>query len=811
MADTDPINIPVRFTIHDENVEAWEAEKRKGITMPVRAVSPEAAAGAPRAAAGSTPIPTAATTPVRGGATPIPGFDVATPAARAATYQAEINHAIATGDTVGAQKLAAQAAAMGMSVTVPPVGAVAPRVVPPTPPPPVVPSRAVPPAPPPPALPPTRAPTPAPAGGVLPGAPIVSIGAMGSAANVPTLQNAINAAWARGDTSATMQLVEQARGLGAAVEIPSAAARPGRGGGLMPGGFGPGGYMGPGGGAPMYTSPIGPPVPPGFKPPVPPRSFGARVGAALAPFNTIGNYMAVLFGGAEVAQQAMQIRLANVKASVAATDIERMNLQAQGAMPTGFTGAIISMGKDVLGLDSPARLTETITRETARRQSLDTVRENQFRRQNERALMGAVGQGEYQIGMEKARIQQAERHRAAALEYQNIRGALTATEPTTLRETMPSWAGAISPLGTWAAGSIKWGSRPALRDEGMKSAFQGRLTDLEQEVKVADAERAVTETHLQRQRFIAREETEGLRRTASFRRQNMQIETALSSAFTDVRKAVQTAAPQDRWKTLLAGAEGVGATIAEIGRGITTQNRATGGEIAQANIATRTIEAVSGFRLQNRPAEAERARIEGQRAAAMEAIERDRAQRVQDAGKGLWGILMRPGIEASAVARRGQANAALDAEQLEFDRQRTHMIEDITLNQGGRRRQLEALMRRDPTSATVEGILTQSREEENRMRRLGLPDKAEEALTLGQDQLRVLRQGYLDAFQGVQVSKDFALSLSAKDAEDPGTVLKNIEKGIDKLGVPGTVADWARPIVEAINNAVKDASVLFVN
>lgn len=127
----------------------------------------------------------------------------------------------------------------------------------------------------------------------------------------------------------------------------------------------------------------------------------------------------------------------------------------------------------------------------------------------------------------------------------------------------------------------------------------------------------------------------------------------------------------------------------------------------------------------------------------------------------------------------------------------------IGINQAGRAAQIAALMNRDPTSANVAGIVANARAEEASLRQRGFAQEADRARQLGIDSLRLERQNYLDSFGGVETSRNFALSLRPKDAEDPATVLRNIENGILGLGQPGTVSDgvpgWFQPLLDKLD------------
>lgn len=122
--------------------------------------------------------------------------------------------------------------------------------------------------------------------------------------------------------------------------------------------------------------------------------------------------------------------------------------------------------------------------------------------------------------------------------------------------------------------------------------------------------------------------------------------------------------------------------------------------------------------------------------------------------------------------------------------QRADQTQLLNINQAGRGRQLDALLNRDPFSAEVAGAVSQARSEEARLRQSGFASQADTARELGIKQLQLLRQNYTEGFSAVQTSQEFAWSLlfNKKDAEDPLTVLRNIDSGIKDLGQPGTVA-----------------------
>lgn len=120
---------------------------------------------------------------------------------------------------------------------------------------------------------------------------------------------------------------------------------------------------------------------------------------------------------------------------------------------------------------------------------------------------------------------------------------------------------------------------------------------------------------------------------------------------------------------------------------------------------------------------------------------------------------------------------------------RADQIIDINRNQQSRFRQISSLIQRDPYGAQVEQIVGQSRDEEMQLLRQGLKPQAEAARLLGQRQLDLTKQNYLDAFRGTQLDNSeqlYSVLFSRRDNEDPAEVLRKIRDGRDSLNDAGT-------------------------
>lgn len=543
----------------------------------------------------------------------------------------------------------------------------------------------------------------------------------------------------------------------------------------------------------------------------------------------MGNYFSVLFGGWEVAQLYQAQKMARLQASVAGSDIERMNIMAEAASgKSGIIGSIVSQLYNVAGwvapLDTPEKLAESALLETSRRGSLDAVNQNVFRRGNERAMMSAAGRGDYAAKMEEARIRQSERHREATALYRQRDTQLKASEP---------WY--------WFGVGPKGGSVLALRDEGVRSAFMSEQKDAVEEMKIADAERAVTEQRLTREH----------RRSLQLAR----IDTARIGAFlggdpeANLRAMrEQHGIAEEEARRMFGGASDELATLRD-------QNTAAR-RVEERNIAAAQRASIAEISRLRGETEASRLGREGQPLAA--AQERIRAQfafakaglnRLDPNYDQMSGALGEAQTEAMLVAERVEsqrtimANATSVAAGLQLSRQpfmariagirgardaaiagglpsgeanramidqifaemqgRADQAELININQRGRQRQLDAFLARDPTSANVAGIVARTRGEEAQLRQAGFPFQADEAREIGMKELRLERQQYLDAFRGVQVDRDFPFSLQPRDAEDPATVLKNIEDGIRDLEQPGMGGGDAVGVLKGIFDQMK--------
>lgn len=142
---------------------------------------------------------------------------------------------------------------------------------------------------------------------------------------------------------------------------------------------------------------------------------------------------------------------------------------------------------------------------------------------------------------------------------------------------------------------------------------------------------------------------------------------------------------------------------------------------------------------------------------------------------------------------RTRIHRLMDDRRQEAFQQRVDQIQNVNINQSGRAAQIAALLDRDPTSANVAGIVSSARAEEARMRQAGLGPQADRARQLGIQSLRLERQSYLDSFSNVEVSRNDLWAIPQKTAEDPATVLQNIDKGIRELGTAGAVSEGNVP------------------
>lgn len=644
------------------------------------------------------------------------------------------------------------------------------------------------------------------------GTPIPSQAAVGAAGAV---QADINAAVARGDMSAARHIAAQGAGLGLPVAVP---ATPPQGGfpvtRIMAGGFGPAGGM-------MYSSPIGPPTAPGFTPAMSAWQRAKELGKTQV--LGMGNYFSLMFGGWEIAQMSQGIRDAQLKASLANTDVERLTVEARGVTQQyGIFGSVLSAGLNLIGdvtpFDSPGKLARTTLLETERRAGLETVRTGQRRRESEAAMRSVLGKSDYLKGMEEARLAQAEKHVEASRRYQEL--------DQQLKEGR-----AVHAYGLGFLPEV--GYELSIKDEGLRAAKAGEMKGALADIRSADATRAATEAELKRQRerslalsaietsrlmghtttsraasqadynamvaqhaIVEREaidmfgasspEVQALRSrnhaTTQAERRRIIVERGK-----DQRELVQIAGQTESSRLALAGSH-LAAARAEIDarfgfaggqfygidpsqEGVMRAAREQALQVAGVNEQQRItlVESqhrAAQFAISGQPLLSQFQTIAGQRAAALKGV-----------------------TDSAEISRIDQASrdAVVGAWV-----QRTHQIQNIDINQQGRRAQVESLLRRDPISANIAGIVAQARGEEAQLRQSGFFAQADEARRQGYGLLKLEKRQYLEGFEGASVSKDFALGaamgLFPKSAEDPATVMKNIDDAMRKMQVPGTVA-----------------------
>jgi hypothetical protein len=200
----------------------------------------------------------------------------------------------------------------------------------------------------------------------------------------------------------------------------------------------------------------------------------------------------------------------------------------------------------------------------------------------------------------------------------------------------------------------------------------------------------------------------------------------------------------------------------------------------------------TGFGLQRRPLSAQFSMIEGERTAALHKVT-DQEERVR-------------------------INRLMDDRKQETLQQRVDQIQNININQSGRAAQIAALLKGDPFSAEVAGIVSQGRAEEAQFRQAGMGPQADKARQLAIDTLKLQRQQYIEGFENVEVARNFGLSFafSSKKQEDPGTVLANMQKAISDLKTPGTVAEGSIPdllgqIITSIDTFAQDVASKITN
>jgi hypothetical protein len=133
----------------------------------------------------------------------------------------------------------------------------------------------------------------------------------------------------------------------------------------------------------------------------------------------------------------------------------------------------------------------------------------------------------------------------------------------------------------------------------------------------------------------------------------------------------------------------------------------------------------------------------------------------------------------------------------------TDYVADVTVSQAGRREVMQKLLNRDQMGAEATSIRQRAREEETKFLRQRLPERAREAREAGQLQLQLQRQNYMDAFRGEQLeNKEMIYALfNPRDNENPREILSNLKTEMAGLNKPGSADGPAGPnkeVVEAI-------------
>jgi hypothetical protein len=464
----------------------------------------------------------------------------------------------------------------------------------------------------------------------------------------------------------------------------------------------------------------------------------------------MGNYFTLMFGGWEVASAFIGTRQGQLQASLAATEAERMQILARTSDPSqyGIFGSLIGGAWNLLGAATGIRSPESVNRmaeiETVRAASLDRQRASRFRREDEAALLSKVGDTPYRQEMEQIRLQQTQRHREADEGYRALQARIGFTD-----------------------------------DPGLRSTLRMEQQEFIAEKRAADAQRATLEKELSRRMGLETTQMNAATRASnlSFRGSYLRgaIE-AINATFnpmvdptTGVVKGFGGKQFRTAQGTILPGLLAtdpdyqrfeaqLNAYESEVGKAQTTEG--------QRLIEHRSRMEAVRLKLGDHPLQARLELIRGQEEKALEPIDDpDERRRIQ-------------------AHFRGERDLALQDERAG--------ISDIILNQQTRARVTGALMRRDVIGAEGEGIVGAARAEEAQMRRRGLAPAADMALKLGQESLKLQRQQYLDAFVGVQTSKDFVLGAAVfgkrlpgqAGAQNPIDVLAGIDKKIGDLANP---------------------------
>ncbi len=518
----------------------------------------------------------------------------------------------------------------------------------------------------------------------------------------------------------------------------------------------------------------------------------------------LANYFNLMFGLGEVAKTSQSIRDAQLKASLMPTDIERLTTETAGATGQyGLFGSLVGLAGNVAGgflpVESAAKLSQTVTLEASRRQSLDTVREGIFRRRNEMAMRTAtLGGDPYESAATQARIIQEERHRAASDRYQQLDQQLKEGRST-------HWFGmSFLPVSGFQFG---------IKDESLRGQMEAEKKQQLADMKSADAERAAAETLAGRLRTLdlmggvasyldAKGQpfaAQALRNVSAMQagqispQKAMLEQMALNAA--NERQAGMALA-QMRGETYASSLARTGQPLAGRLAGIDARYGTAFGSLDPSN----PLYAQQFAGLRDSQAE-ENAVARQERAQQLEIINaQHRAAGLQFAGNPLGAQLEMIGgrrraaqtgvqivtTEGLQTFRNAENTAANDAKLAA--QQRWNDIQNININQGGRAEQLRLLLAHQPTSAIGAGIVAQARAEEARLNQGGFFNQARQARTLGVQALQLERQNYLEGFVGEERERGFGFLLKPNQGEDPATVLRNLQQNIQGLNQPGQVS-----------------------
>lgn len=162
--------------------------------------------------------------------------------------------------------------------------------------------------------------------------------------------------------------------------------------------------------------------------------------------------------------------------------------------------------------------------------------------------------------------------------------------------------------------------------------------------------------------------------------------------------------------------------------------------------------------------------------------------------------------DPNTAARINLIGAQRNLELQQFD----EGTEGVRLNQRTHRRQLEALMNRNPMAASVAGIVGSAEDEARSLALSGRGAEAKEALRLGGRSLDVFKQQYSDQFHAETYDLRLRSAYNPRDVNNPAAIFAAINAGkqelegvnpadkIDKAAAQGFVDK----IIQALQNLV---------